>query len=687
MINFSIRHSLNDIIPNNEKEFEFVGGSIEHSALLVSKDRENCEIIRFLMFPPQISTIFKGQVEDDISNINIFPDKRVMWYSHEKNIIFVDLLNENSKRITLQNTTLCSPIFATKNEDFFIFERNSTLFQSSLKLSDKDISLSSSRGSSLIKNVVWWDVHIQSKLVACITSNSSGNRFFHAFQYRNKLTEIFDFEMPAVFENIQPIKFFLVNSYTFILANVTETSTLIVTYPSLKVACIPYNKTENVKISLVNEILVINVPNTLIALVDADGGQLITRIIEDKELLCNDSLNDVVQSSQESSIFFDPKNLCFISLEIDWTRLSKLLTADDILAWHFVAHLSAAHTPVTFFIQDIIKTTPLDFPIGIMNFFLEYCVSGVYQWLSPDTPLVFRKYIPHMTTLTSIMEDEPSEASILQALKESCEFFIPIDELIKTQFWQDLMRIDNDFCPKGFWKQSTNVYLILFYLAARTTRQKFIPPLCNLTLPFLNVPSLQSDHLRALKEITQKQTIDFLSDYIKKLCAVSQAIPAPSDAKPIEKLRYEISIFAVARRFHIPYNIRKLPILESLILQETPKFLQYIYTRDRVLQTPDCFAQRPDLWIRSAISPHGDALPYFDINERHPSPLDVEYMGTSTASCNKAIRENPDYFSPFIPYKLAVERIADGNNDDMLRQSINVMSQKYTIENLSKYYL
>ena len=121
MINFSIRHSLNDIIPNNEKEFEFVGGSIEHSALLVSKDRENCEIIRFLMFPPQISTIFKGQVEDDISNINIFPDRRVMWYSHEKNIIFVDLLNENSKRITLQNTTLCSPIFATKNEDFFYF--------------------------------------------------------------------------------------------------------------------------------------------------------------------------------------------------------------------------------------------------------------------------------------------------------------------------------------------------------------------------------------------------------------------------------------------------------------------------------------------------------------------------------------------------------------------------------------
>jgi hypothetical protein len=199
---------------------------------------------------------------------------------------------------------------------------------------------------------------------------------------------------------------------------------------------------------------------------------------------------------------------------------------------------------------------------------------------------------------------------------------------------------------------------------------------------------LTSDHIRALKEITHKQTLEFLSDYIKKLCAVSQALPSTSaDATPIEKLRYEITIFAVARRFHIPYNIHKLPILESLVLQETPKFLQYIYTRDKVLQTKDCFDGRPDLWIRSSYKPKNEESPYFDLTVRKLSPSSVESMAPSIAMINKTIEENEAYFSPFIPYKLAVERIAVGSNDDGLQLSIAKMSEKYTIESLSKYYL
>ena len=707
MINFALRHSIDDLIGEGSAEYSYVGCYIEHSVILVSKKDSTTKFIRFHLIPPSVSTIFEGEIDTDIFDIIISPNKRILSFTDRNNIYFIDLLNPKSKLNSLQNCSKCAPIFSTDKETYYIFERNSVLFQTTVSTPNDQISLKSSRGSSILKNVIWWSVKLHSKVLAAITEYGN-ERKFHIYLFQDKLMEIFVYQMPQSFDNILPTHFFLINSRIIIVASVTDTGVMLVSFPSCKTHCIPYAKNDFVTLSMINAILVINVPNSIIALVDSDGGQLTTKIIEKPELVCKQTPKAIAQSSLESALFFDTEHYSFLNLEVDWMQLSKLLVADDILAWHFVAHLSAAHTPVTFFTQDIIRTAPKNFPFGIIHYFVEYCVSGVYQWLSPDTPQIFLSFIPHISNILSIMEHEPTEKEILHALHQTDVFLIPPSILTRTPFWSELMKINRDFCPFGFWKISTIILLLLFYLGTREPKSKMIEPLTNFSIPLLDPPEMTYDIIKQVREVRGEQILAFLGDYVKKLCAVSQALPAPtSDAPPAEKLRYEITLFAAARRFHLPYNVSRLPNLDALLLSETPLQMQYRFTRDGIIQTLDSYEGRPDLWIRSLsdlnlfqhkfeklrrrskelLNKNGKNNNGYFHSLSKPPPSVVEYLCPSEAKVKVEVRKKVETFSAFLPYQLACERLSTNTDGDhSLEDTIKSLSKKYSIESLEQIY-
>ena len=707
MINFSIQHSLDDLIKGQNINYSYVGCYIDNSVILVSKENSITKLFRFHSIPPSISTIYEGEIDTDIFNIIISPNKRILSFTDRKNIYFIDLLNPNSKIISLQNCTKCAPIFSTDKETYYIFERNSILYQTTVQTQKDQISLKSSRGSSILKNIIWWSVKLHSKVVAVLTESNT-ERKIHIYLFQDKLIEIFVYQMPSSFDNVLPSHFFLINSRILVVACVTDTGVLIASYPSFKTNCIPYSHNENVTISMNNNILVVNVPGYIVALVDSDGGRLTTKIIEKQELLCKHTPKTLVQSSLKSDLFFDTEKMAFLNLEVDWNQLSNLINSDDILTWHFVAHLTAAHATVSFFTQDIIKTIPKNFPFGIIHYFLEYCVSGVYQWLSPDTPSIFFSFLPPIINISSIMEQEPTEKEILHALHQTDVFLIPPSILTRTPLWNELIKLNKDFCPYGFWKISTIILLLLFYLGAREHKSKFMEPLASFSFPLLDPPEMTNDIIKQVREVRGEQILAFLSDYVKKLCAISQALPAPSsDAKPIEKLRYEATLFASAHRFHLPYNVHRLPNLDSLLLSETPIQMQYILSRNGIIQTEKSYEGRPDLWIRSqsdlaafqhryeklrrsskdVLTKTGRNKSGYFYSLSKPPPSAVEYLGPSEAKVKIEVRKKDETFSAFLPYQLACERYSTNEDDNSLENTINSLSKRYSITELEKIYL
>ena len=70
-----------------------------------------------------------------------------------------------------------------------------------------------------------------------------------------------------------------------------------------------------------------------------------------------------------------------------------------------------------------------------------------------------------------------------------------------------------------------------------------------------------------------------------------------------------------------------------------------------------------------------------------PSPAKVEFLSPSDGKIKEAVEKNPDVFSPFLPYKLACERIVMGNNDACLETMLEELEMKYRIEELETIYL
>lgn len=463
-----------------------------------------------------------------------------------------------------------------------------------------------------------------------------------------------------------------------VIVTVSNMSTTIISYPSLKSTCIPYQNSLSPVLSLIDSILVLVVPSSLVAFIDADSGDLKTQLVEDKELQCDSIPQNLLQNTSDSSIFYDKDRNAFLSLEIVWAKFAKILETRDLLSWHFIGHISSAHTLVSFFAQDIIRNAPNNFFIGLVHFYLEYCISGVYAWMSPDLSQDLIKYVPHMVPYGSLLEFYPSEKVIRDALISS-DLIIPYNNLIKTKFWEELVESENEYCPEGFWHLSTVILLFLFYFNVKGPNSKYPPALINFQSAFLLEPPTNPEHLRAMKDIKESQIFKFLTDFFKKSCAIASALPAPNpDATLIDKLRFEFAIYLSARIFHLPYNINKLPTLEYLFLVNAPKCFLYTLSYEKVLQTfSGIMSNRYDLYIRSEID-----VP--SMTQQKISISQIEDLVPSQQMLASEIGNQEDIYPLFTLTNLAVERYSIGNQD--VSNDLAKVSEKYSLESLEAFY-
>lgn len=670
MINFVVRHSLDDIIPDTHTKYEFIGSTVEDAAFLIERSTDNIEIIKFNLIPPSITPILNGDIEKNIKDVSLSVDKRYIAYTVDNNIKIIDLENPNDKPLMVENCNKFSFVLSNKGI-FFVYEREQTLNYSTIVIHQGQSKLYQPRKEHILKNVLWWTTIQKSKILVALNLDKQGNKIIHVYQFQDTFIEILSFQIPKKFDYIIPTHVYLVNQRNILIASVGEVSLTVLSYPSLKATCIPYNTQTNPILSFVDSILVAVIPNHLIAFIDAEGDNLTTQLVEDKTLQVTNIPANIRQNLADTSIFYDVDRNAFLSLEIIWEKFSKVLETKDLLSWHFIGHISSAHTVVSFFAQDIIRSAPTNFFTGLIHFYLEYFVSGIYAWLGPDLPPDLIKYVPHMVPLNSLLMKDHSEQKVREALISS-DLIIPYSVLSKSKFWEEILVTETEYCPKGFWHLSTIILLFLFYFNIKGSNTKLPPAIADLQPAMLLPPPVNPEHLKAMKDMKDSQIMKFLTDYFKKSCAIASALPGPNpDSSLIDKLRFEFAIYIASKHFYLPYNVNRLPTLEYLFLVNSPRTFLYSLANEQVLQTfSGIMSDRDDLRARSPIDLE---------NAKYDVPLVKEYddLLIEKETLKQSVIENEDIFPMF--YHTA-------SDENQAKSDYVLYSEKYSLNRLESLY-
>jgi hypothetical protein len=531
------------------------------------------------------------------------PNKQFLFFTTENSVRIIDTATKGGHSLEISDVHICFPVLSTAQQTFYIYEQARSLFLNSV-LSRLMPVLHSKAGSRVVRNVTWWTFNSPHRNLMVI---SGGKILVYEF-IENSFNKCFD--MPWD-DSVIPTRFDVISSADCLLTFISISEVSFVVLPSRRTATIElkrqFSYSQLGMMFISSTILMVSVPRLLLALVDLGGSDLRLFLFDTDPVLAFDTPKSLLPVSSDSRVFFSPDSLSFIVGEYDFRSLMKsaLQFGKD---WRGVGHLVGAHYPFAHFAREVINfALGLNNPIGLFQLFSEFSIG--FQYLKAEQLLLLR-FVSHEFVPESLVYTP--EAEVRALLKAQLDILRnPIIEL-------QLTALDSLYSPAGFWDVST-IFLIIVGLMTglRQPRFKFscLPSVSSRNLTKHETKELPIERFANLFIENELELFHFLSN---NLAGYDKALTIDAAAKFSDFLGIVLQ-FLVAKEFHLPFHVLKLPTLQILAVtffSETERIMLAKFGLFQSFEKP-IFKDRSqdiDLWIRSPL------VTTFAQQEQPPAP-------------------------------------------------------------------
>ncbi|OHS93848.1 hypothetical protein TRFO_02374 [Tritrichomonas foetus] len=760
MLSFSIRHSLSDIIGDPKDYIHFnddqidtetlvdpsqcilCGVSNDGYSILYQKFQSYIIFYQFTYFPPLSKKIYRGELDEGISNARLSRNNRFLSYATSSgHVMIADTTIESDPLLCLKDTTNCLPIQTTVHKTYYIFERYQNLYYTSISHTNP-ATVNSSRGSCIIRNISWWSMSSLTNHIAVITNKKK----IFIYQFNEKIIEIYSDTLEKM---ISPTHFFVTSELTFVLCSINPSQASFYTFPQKTVSS--YNFPQIFSYSqlitvMLSSLILVSAPNTAILIFDIEECSLF--VIDEPSIINFMTPPALFNCSSSWSLFFSPESLSFYHLEFNWILLTKLLP--QYLT--FVSHIIGAHQPVTESAAMIIlhAASKLN-PIDLYHFMSEFLISSIHSKLRTKCKPICLKYIPYTNEYsnTANMQSSPfqttnsisnnnltnnhytnhhnhidhynslsnnnsisdsnhtsnnnsnynsnnnnnnmngysgytfSGLSILNMRRNLKQNENDIRAIILPNIDQSILQnwilFDQYYSPGGFWKQSTILSALAYIVSSKLPKNKLLYPLCDCIFPSIHFYSPKSEDKKQLRDLSAQNIYSFVDCYKEAESEISDSLALPEDE--VVELKLLLIHFIVAKEYHLPFHFEKLRMIQSLAVLFLSPTMRLMMARFGLFQLFDKLNLKnfqEELELWVR-SPYSKELSTEIINNNRQ-----EWPTTYEFNMESIDEEKNNIFKPFVMYE---KRTTGLNEDRAAYQALKKIEPNYSYENLLSIYI